>query len=217
MSYDDEQGGQSSHTTRMRRMMRFVRGLIDHSGASLGQIAQVATALAQRDGCNVSINAPFVGRLGGQGDWYVQNADDFFYMRVYYVLRALDSSMEESAAEEIVVVQALRRIRHPQVREWVVTAIRDAANLDASLPRERSPYVMQGPFQPPAVALPEVHDGGAPEETAERPSLGEMGQTRLAEVDRQDGAKRGHRKQRGSDAGEAGLHPDGAEGTNGVT
>ncbi len=200
MSYDVGQG-EPIHTTRMRRMMRFVRGLIDDSGYSLGQIAKLATTLAERDGLDIQLNLAFVGRLGGQGDWYLHNADDFFYMRVYYVLRALNSSMsdleramehptEESAAEEVVLAQAFRRVRHPELRAWVLATVRDAANLDASLVRavgsDRAPYVMPGPFQPPVAPLPEIvaSDSSMDLPPGERPSLGEMGQDRLDEAER---------------------------------
>jgi hypothetical protein len=209
MGYDDG-AGEPIHTVRMRRMMAFVRGLIDTSGYSLGQIAQLATALAERDGCKAQVNAAFVGRLGGQGSWYTSTADDFFYMRVYFTLRALDSSMgdleramehvsEVGAAEEALLVRAFRRIQNPALRDWASSTIRDAANVDASLPRERSPYVMPGPFRPPvASAIPNAIPGDAPEgdasEGQDRPTLEQLGRAQLGELDRQDAERRARKR-----------------------
>jgi hypothetical protein len=186
----------------MRRMMAFFHDLIEGAwskGYNLARIAEIATQLANRDGCPIEINQAFVGRLGGQGDWYVNQAADFFYMRVYYVLRSLDSSMSEmeqameggtqiGVAEEKLIVNAYQRIRHPLVRQAAASSVRDLANLDASLPRERTPYVLQGPLNPPA-----VEDGDAPP----RLELGELGQSAIEGVDRQEDTRHPRRKRRG--------------------
>lgn len=208
MSFDDG-SGEPTHIVRMRRMMRFVRGLISESGDSLEKIADLANRLAARDGCSLDLNGPAVGRFGGQGDWYVLNASDFKFMRLYYILRALDSSLAEceramdsaaeiSTAESAIIISAFQRIHHPRLREYASDSVRELANLDATLPRDRAAYnVLPGPLNPPEVEEPEPMD--------DRPSLGEMGQGRIAAADNaQDGRPQNRRRSGGQGGGDAG-------------
>jgi hypothetical protein len=129
-------------------------------------------------------------------------------MRAYYVLRALDSSMSEldramesateiGFAEESLVVNAFQRIRHPLVRQAAASSVRDLANLDASLPRERTPYVLPGPLNPPA--SPALPSG---EQLVDRPPVDQMGQDRIREVEGHGDARRSRRRRRAETGGD---------------